>query len=836
MRLVLPLLSILRFAILPVVVAPLCAWVRGVSDMTDVALFTASIILSAYFGGMSSGLLATAVATFLFYCGSGHEDLAGTLVLFPLLGLMASCIGHERHLQWFLTRTRPTFLAGGSGPIVVADLQGRVCFLNHVAVELLARPEVETIGQPLGEVVHLTDEAQRQPIAAASAGGRTALLRTVQGDELAVEVTVEPATDESGTAQGTLFSFLDLTRQRRLECQLLNHTLVAEELRRQLHQAEEQTQSQAAEGNALRAKLTEIQQASDRLLAAQAKSAETEQQLRSEIKSLEREKKQLQRQASVHAEAADATQRDHAEKEASWHQTEEHLREEIATLSMNVREHQHRLEMLQLDMDDARNQGAEREAAWQRTEEQLRRDLAEKEAAWLRIEVPLRRELGEMEAAWRQAEEKLTRASVEHETAWHLAEEQLRRESAEREATWRRTEEQLRGESAEKAAAWRQTEEQLRGELSALERSGRHAEEQLRREVESLTEANHRLESKIDELTRTADELLRDHDEQARSWKQTEEQLRQKIATLELDAATFRSQVTELIEAAETQRQDFAERERIWQQTEEEFRADAAERAAALQQAVEQRQRLERELTMAMRRPADLIDRLIETARPLVASFREAAAFTSSEAASDQLRRLTRVLDGASVASRLGAGNLSLNRQPVEVSALLERAVAATMALVKERDHHLTVELPLQPEQVSADADRLTLALEHLVDNAARYTPPGGTLHLTAERTGEMVEFRVRDSGIGIPPRELPELQRLSARDGYFRSGDGDGMGIGVALARSLIELHGGSLTVESKNAGEGSEVVLRLPVLTEKQPVAALPYFEERDALAEVG
>src|SRR5581483_11617362 len=151
----------------------------------------------------------------------------------------------------------PPFLTGGSRPILVADPQGRVCFLNKAAIELLARPEGETIGQPLGEIVHLSDEAKRQPIAAEAAGGQIVLLRTSQGQELPVQVTVEPATDEAGTALGTLFSFLDLTRQRQLERELQNHTVAAEELRRQLQEAKDQTQSA---GDALRAKLTEMQQ------------------------------------------------------------------------------------------------------------------------------------------------------------------------------------------------------------------------------------------------------------------------------------------------------------------------------------------------------------------------------------------------------------------------------------------------------------------------------------------------------------------------------------------------------------------------------------------------
>src|SRR5262249_37147400 len=125
-----------------------------------------------------------------------------------------------------------------------------------------------------------------------------------------------------------------------------------------------------------------------------------------------------------------------------------------------------------------------------------------------------------------------------------------------------------------------------------------------------------------------------------------------------------------------------------------------------------------------------------------------------------------------------------------------------------------------QPVVVDADPVRLTQVLSNLLNNAAKYTQEGGHITLDAARDGDEVVVVVRDNGLGIPANMLPRVFEMFAQvDRTLKRAQG-GLGIGLALARSLVEMHGGTIAAHSAGLNEGSEFVIRLP-LSRRTPVS---------------
>jgi CheY-like chemotaxis protein len=120
---------------------------------------------------------------------------------------------------------------------------------------------------------------------------------------------------------------------------------------------------------------------------------------------------------------------------------------------------------------------------------------------------------------------------------------------------------------------------------------------------------------------------------------------------------------------------------------------------------------------------------------------------------------------------------------------------------------------------VNGDATRLSQALANLLNNAAKYTEPGGRIELKVEREQEQLVFRVRDTGIGIPPDMLPKIFELFIQIDRSLDRSQGGLGIGLSLVRSVVEMHQGVVQAHSAGLGKGSEFVVRLPLLTQTSP-----------------
>jgi PAS domain S-box-containing protein len=192
-----------------------------------------------------------------------------------------------------------------------------------------------------------------------------------------------------------------------------------------------------------------------------------------------------------------------------------------------------------------------------------------------------------------------------------------------------------------------------------------------------------------------------------------------------------------------------------------------------------------------------------------------------------QLDQLVRLVDDLLDVGRISRGRIELRRQRVELASVIHHAVEAVRAAPECRDHDITVTLPTQQLYVDADPVRLVQVFGNLLNNGCKYSPPGARIRLTAQRQGSDVVVSVKDAGVGIAADVLPKVFEMFVHD--TRSGDVNrGLGIGLALAKRLVEMHGGSIEARSEGEGRGSEFLVRLPLLVAEAPQPALPSAAE--------
>ncbi len=166
---------------------------------------------------------------------------------------------------------------------------------------------------------------------------------------------------------------------------------------------------------------------------------------------------------------------------------------------------------------------------------------------------------------------------------------------------------------------------------------------------------------------------------------------------------------------------------------------------------------------------------------------------------------------------RITKGKLRLTKEPVELRVIVNHAAESVRPFMDARKHDFSVSLPIKPIWVEADPARMEQVLVNLLNNASKYSDPGGLVRMTIRQEGTEAVIRVRDSGIGIAPEVLPHIFELFTQvDGSLGRSYG-GLGIGLALARNLVELHEGRLQASSEGLGKGCEFTIRLPVLPER-------------------
>jgi PAS domain S-box-containing protein len=179
-----------------------------------------------------------------------------------------------------------------------------------------------------------------------------------------------------------------------------------------------------------------------------------------------------------------------------------------------------------------------------------------------------------------------------------------------------------------------------------------------------------------------------------------------------------------------------------------------------------------------------------------------------------QVQNLERLVDDLLDVSRISRGKIELRKDVVPVAEIVADSVQLVRALVDEQHQELHVSIPEEALFLNADRTRLEQILSNVLINAAKFTPRGGQIWLTAERSDLELVIRVRDTGVGIEREFLSKVFELFVQGDRGLTPSRHGAGIGLSLAKDLVELHGGTITAESQGPGAGSEFTIRLPVL----------------------
>jgi signal transduction histidine kinase/ActR/RegA family two-component response regulator len=200
---------------------------------------------------------------------------------------------------------------------------------------------------------------------------------------------------------------------------------------------------------------------------------------------------------------------------------------------------------------------------------------------------------------------------------------------------------------------------------------------------------------------------------------------------------------------------------------------------------------------------------LLQHARPDEAMVRK-----SSQIIGRQARHMTELIDDLLDVSRVTRGLAKLDQVTLDLASVVADAVEQVTPLVQARRHRLSVRLPAGAAMVCADRKRLVQVLTNILNNAVKYTPEGGEIHLDIEADEERVRIAVGDNGIGMAPEVVARAFELFAQAERSADRASGGLGLGLALVKSLVELHGGTVSCESPGLGKGSRFMLTLPRL----------------------
>ena len=179
-----------------------------------------------------------------------------------------------------------------------------------------------------------------------------------------------------------------------------------------------------------------------------------------------------------------------------------------------------------------------------------------------------------------------------------------------------------------------------------------------------------------------------------------------------------------------------------------------------------------------------------------------------------QVEHLASLIDDLMDVSRISLGKIGLRKEVVTLASVVEQAVATIRPTIEERGHRLNVNVPDGDVRLEADPVRLGQILSNLLENAARYTDPGGLIRVDARSEGGEIVIGVRDTGVGIAPELLTKVFDLFLQVERRLDRSQGGLGVGLSLVKSLVEMHGGSVSARSEGPGRGSEFVVRLPAL----------------------
>src|SRR5262249_1926308 len=235
------------------------------------------------------------------------------------------------------------------------------------------------------------------------------------------------------------------------------------------------------------------------------------------------------------------------------------------------------------------------------------------------------------------------------------------------------------------------------------------------------------------------------------------------------------------------------------------------ESEAALREADRRKDEFLAMLAHELRNPLAPIRNSVEILRQR--SDQERGLRWSYEVIERQLAQLTRLVDDLLDVSRITRGKMGIRPGPAELGEVLRSAAEGIRPELCLKNLRFEVVLPEEPVPILADRVRLIQVVLNLLDNARKFTPEGGAIRLSGSREPEGVLITVRDSGVGMPPEEIPRLFEMFYQPSHGATPQQGGLGIGLALVRRIAELHGGTVEARRLEGEAGSEFVVRLPL-----------------------
>jgi signal transduction histidine kinase/ActR/RegA family two-component response regulator len=253
--------------------------------------------------------------------------------------------------------------------------------------------------------------------------------------------------------------------------------------------------------------------------------------------------------------------------------------------------------------------------------------------------------------------------------------------------------------------------------------------------------------------------------------------------------------------------------------------AEEADGCVVLVEDVTESRDAERALRDANRRKDEFLATLAHELRNPLAPIRNAVHFMKIRGHADaalenardiidrQVRQMARLVDDLLDVSRISRGRIELQREPINLTIALENAVEACRPAIEQAGHSLALDLGDRDLYVDADLVRLSQVFANLLNNAAKYTPSGGRISLSAQRHDGRAVVTVADDGIGIPPEMLEQIFEMFVQVDSSLARSHGGLGIGLTLAKQLVQLHGGHIEARSEGTGRGSAFVVTLPL-----------------------
>jgi len=252
-----------------------------------------------------------------------------------------------------------------------------------------------------------------------------------------------------------------------------------------------------------------------------------------------------------------------------------------------------------------------------------------------------------------------------------------------------------------------------------------------------------------------------------------------------------------------------------------EMLAEAGRRAEALRLADERKDEFLATLAHELRNPLAPIRNALEIIR-LARDDPEKTA-RAREMMQRQLTQMVRLVDDLLDVSRITTGKLAVRKAPLEVQSVLRDAIEIARPFLEMRRHRFDFVAPAEPIIVEGDRTRLAQVFSNLLNNAAKYTDPGGQVLLSVAPEGDEAVIRVRDNGLGLARESLDSIFEMFMQVDRTLDRSQAGLGVGLTLAKRLVELHDGTIEAKSDGPGRGSEFVVRLPLayarVTDRDP-----------------